>query len=143
MRVIGKLSKQEQKIRDELEAEIEKNLEEEIKDGIYNLAVKLHRLYQQRREREASDGSGGRPDGKTLSEVNISIKMEGHTKIEIKETKKEASMARATQLNIKNRENLNKFPGSGKKNKFHGTGKNMKEQMMNQQLKVRELRWKW
>ena len=86
------MSEEEWKIRGELESDIERDLEEEIKDGIYHLAFRLHRLYQRRRERNAEDisESGDDKKDKTLSEVNISIKMEGGTKIEIKETKKEA-----------------------------------------------------
>lgn len=53
--------------------------EETIKERIYHLALRLHRLYQQQREKK----------NKTLLEVNISIKMEGVANIEIKETKKE------------------------------------------------------
>ena len=60
------MSKEEERIRDELEMEIERNLEGEFKDGIYNLALKLRRLYEQRREREEQG----------VLEVNISIRME-------------------------------------------------------------------
>ncbi|KAI9165594.1 hypothetical protein LWI28_017095 [Acer negundo] len=82
---MGNMSEEELKIRGELESEIESNLEEEIKDGIYHLALRLHRLYQNHKERNAKQAN------KTISEVNISIKMEGGTKIEIKEMKKEAA----------------------------------------------------
>ncbi|XWS41635.1 hypothetical protein CRYUN_Cryun17cG0099200 [Craigia yunnanensis] len=85
------MSEEERKIRGEIENDIERDSEEEIKDGIYHLALRLHRLYQHRRERNAQDTSeSGDKKDKTLSEVNISIKMEGGTTIEIKETKKEA-----------------------------------------------------
>eukprot|EP00261_Vitis_vinifera_P016913 XP_010646330.1 PREDICTED: uncharacterized protein LOC104878165 [Vitis vinifera] len=87
------MSVEEMKIRGELEVDIERDLEEEIKDGIYHLALRLHRLYQHQKERNARefllhDESGEK--GKILSEVNIIIRMDGGTKIEIKETKKEA-----------------------------------------------------
>ncbi|TYI01914.1 hypothetical protein ES332_A11G232700v1 [Gossypium tomentosum] len=86
------MCEEEWRIRGELESEIERDLEEEIKDGIYHLAFRLHRLYQNKRERNADDisESAHKQKDKTLSEVNICIKMEGGTKIEIKETKKEA-----------------------------------------------------
>lgn len=92
------VSEEELKIRSELEMEIERDLEEEIKDGIYRHALRLHRLYQQQKERIAKEGPGfetfqagqQRKNNQTLLEVNISIRMEGGTKIEIKETKKEA-----------------------------------------------------
>ncbi|KAG6729737.1 uncharacterized protein LOC122301667 isoform X1 [Carya illinoinensis] len=91
------MSEEELKIRSELEMEIERDLEEEIKDGIYHHALRLHRLYQQQKERIAKEGPGfetfqaqQRKNSQTLLEVNISIRMEGGTKIEIKETKKEA-----------------------------------------------------
>ncbi|XP_062118826.1 uncharacterized protein LOC133832499 isoform X2 [Humulus lupulus] len=80
------------KIRHELELDVERDLEEEIKDGIYHLALRLHRLHQHRKERtkrESENNIGGRfAKEETYSEVNINIKMEGGTKIEIKETKK-------------------------------------------------------
>ncbi|XP_041028952.1 uncharacterized protein LOC121268676 [Juglans microcarpa x Juglans regia] len=85
------MSEEELRIRSELEMEIERDLEEEIKDGIYRHALRLHRLYQQQKERIAKEGPGQqRRNNQTLLEVNISIRMEGGTKIEIKETKKEA-----------------------------------------------------
>ncbi|KAG6725229.1 hypothetical protein I3843_02G015600 [Carya illinoinensis] len=66
-------------LRSEEELGIRRDLEEEIKEGIYHHALRLHRLYQQQKERK----------NKTLLEVNISIRMEGGAKIEIKETKKD------------------------------------------------------
>uniref|UniRef100_A0A2N9ENX8 Uncharacterized protein n=1 Tax=Fagus sylvatica TaxID=28930 RepID=A0A2N9ENX8_FAGSY len=93
----GAFSEEELKIRSELEMDIERDLEQEIKDGIYHHALRLHRLYQQQRERNVREvralfetQSEQIKNSKTLLEVNISIKMEGRTKIEIKETKKEA-----------------------------------------------------
>lgn len=78
------------KIRHELEMDVERDLEEEIKDGIYHLALRLHRLYQHRKERTKRGTESGARFSKeeTFTEVNINIKMEGRTKIEIKETKK-------------------------------------------------------
>lgn len=67
--------------------DIERELEEEIKDGIYHLALRLHRLYQHRKERS------NKSQVETLSEVNINIRMEGGTKVEIKEvTKKDQAV---------------------------------------------------
>ncbi|KAL5753359.1 hypothetical protein ACOSQ2_023866 [Xanthoceras sorbifolium] len=94
----GNMSEEELKIRGELESEIESNLEEEIKDAIYHLALRLHRLYKHQKERNNNnnakkviiDSGGDYKKNKTISEVNICIKMEGGTKIEIKEMKKEA-----------------------------------------------------
>ncbi|GLT73515.1 hypothetical protein SLA2020_453670 [Shorea laevis] len=86
----------ELKIRNELEMDIERDLEEEIKDGLYHHALRLHRLYQQQKERNAKQAPGfetesqQRNNNRTLLEVNICISMEGGTKFEIKETRKEA-----------------------------------------------------
>ncbi|KAI9125013.1 hypothetical protein K1719_003629 [Acacia pycnantha] len=79
------MSEKEMKIRSELEMEVERDLEEELKDGICNLSLRLHRLYQRQKERESEVDK----TTKALSEVNISIKMEGKTRVEIKETRKE------------------------------------------------------
>ncbi|OIS99097.1 PREDICTED: uncharacterized protein LOC109231757 [Nicotiana attenuata] len=88
----------EMKIRGELERDVERDLEDEIKEGICQLALRLHRLYLHQEERNtkksandlgATDGTHG-TNTKPLSEVNINIKMEGGTKIEIKEIKKKA-----------------------------------------------------
>ncbi|KAI4328149.1 hypothetical protein L6164_020530 [Bauhinia variegata] len=88
-------SAEELKIRGEMEKEIERDLEEEIKEGIYQHALRLHRLYQHQKERNAKEASesGDEQDNRSraLSEVIISIRMEGGTKIEIKEEKKEAN----------------------------------------------------
>ncbi|XAR62501.1 hypothetical protein NMG60_11017274 [Bertholletia excelsa] len=87
---------EELKIREELQIEVERDLEAEIKDEIYHLAFRLHRLYQHQNKRinatkQLSDsGQEGKTQRKSrLSEVNISIRMEGETKIEIREIKKD------------------------------------------------------
>nr|AWW15242.1 hypothetical protein [Leavenworthia alabamica] len=128
------LSKEEERIRDELEMEIERNLEGEFKDGIYNLALKLRRLYEQRREREESLDVSMRKSKRVL-EVNISIKMEGDTKIEITERKKEVDIGK-----------MKKTEDSDKGKKFVAAGsedKTRKEKMKNRIKTHDELvRWK-
>ncbi|XP_021731347.1 uncharacterized protein LOC110698231 [Chenopodium quinoa] len=79
---------QEEIIKKELEMDIEKDLEGEIKEEIYRLALRLHRLYQHQRDKHASHEQVQSNKIKALSEVHISIKMEGGTKVEIKEIKK-------------------------------------------------------
>ncbi|KAI3767800.1 hypothetical protein L2E82_18210 [Cichorium intybus] len=87
------MSTEEVKIFRELEKDVERDLEEEIKDGIYHLAFRLHRLYQHQKERYGGESSDPltkeqqHSNNKTLSELNINIRMENGTKIEIKETK--------------------------------------------------------
>jgi hypothetical protein len=86
------ISEEELKIRSELAMKIERDLEEEIKEGLYNLARRLHRIFQQRKLREAKE-TACKLDNKirALSEVIIRIRIEGGTKIEIKEVNKEAN----------------------------------------------------
>ncbi|KAL0396517.1 UNVERIFIED_CONTAM: hypothetical protein Scaly_0100100 [Sesamum calycinum] len=67
------MSVEELKIREELERDVEKGLEEEIKDGIYRLALRLHRLYQHQKDsalRQKCDrrNEHGNAGGKMLSE---------------------------------------------------------------------------
>ncbi|XP_038986567.1 uncharacterized protein LOC120112049 isoform X2 [Phoenix dactylifera] len=87
------MSEEEQKIREELENDIERDLEEEIKDGICRLALRLHRLYQHKedRNRPRSSTNNARPQSDLKNEVhmemNITIKMDGGCKIEIFENK--------------------------------------------------------
>ncbi|CAL5189067.1 unnamed protein product [Lathyrus oleraceus] len=90
------ISAEELKIRSELAMKIEKDLEEEIKEGIYNLARRLNRVFQQRKEREAKEALCDTVNNKTraLSKVVINIGVEGGTKIEIKEVNKEAKERR-------------------------------------------------
>lgn len=126
------LSKEEERIRDELEMEIERNLEGEFKDGIYNLALKLRRLYEQRREREESFDVSMRKSKRVL-EVNISIKMEGDTKIEITESKKEVDNDKA-----KKPEN-----SSDKRKKFVAGEDKTRNGKMKNQTKAHELGWRW
>ncbi|KAL3524875.1 hypothetical protein ACH5RR_013247 [Cinchona calisaya] len=87
------MSSEELKIRGELEKDVERELEEEIKERICHLAFRLQRLYQQQKERnianELTTYQQGTTNNKILYEVNINIKMEGGTKIEIKEIKKQ------------------------------------------------------
>ncbi|KAJ8562578.1 hypothetical protein K7X08_031030 [Anisodus acutangulus] len=98
----------EMKIRGELEKDVERDLEDEIKEGICQLALRLHRLYKHQEERntQKSIDNLGTKDGmqgtntKALSEVNINIKMEGGTKIEIKEIKKEARRSSKASSNV-------------------------------------------
>lgn len=99
------MSNEEMKIRNEIENDIERDLEAEIKDEIYHLALRLHRLYQHQKERntkEASRNNGMKPSyqlvvkKKTVSEVNINIKMEGDTRVEIKATTKKEEPKRTT-----------------------------------------------
>jgi len=72
--------------------EIEKDLEKEIKEGIYHLALRLHRIYQERKERSAKETFELCNDrARALSEVKISIRMEGRTKVEIREVNNEAA----------------------------------------------------
>ncbi|XP_042509492.1 uncharacterized protein LOC122085118 [Macadamia integrifolia] len=137
------MSNEEWKIRAELEADIEKDLEEEIKDGIRHLAFRLHRLYQHQRDRNERESSrGGNKTGsvfnkKTFSEVNITIKMEGDSKIEINEIKKvahEKHQPRTTSSSEGKQGNV--FPGNTKKfnwvdtlrsgNRTHGVHPNIK-----------------
>lgn len=101
------MNSNEMKIRGELERDVERDLEDEIKEGICQLALRLHRLYKHQEERNTKDLSiddhGTREDTrgtntKALSEVNINIKMEGGTKIEIKEIKKEARRSRFNKV---------------------------------------------
>ncbi|KAI3725696.1 hypothetical protein L1987_65488 [Smallanthus sonchifolius] len=87
------MSTDELNIFRELEKDVERDLEEEIKDGIYHLALRLHRLYQHQKERYSGESSEPHTKeqqhakNKILSELNINIRMENGTKIEIKETK--------------------------------------------------------
>ncbi|PIM97311.1 hypothetical protein CDL12_30221 [Handroanthus impetiginosus] len=93
------MSIEEVRIREELELDVENDLEEEIKDEIYHLAFKLHRLYQHQKERSLNQQGNARK--KSLSEVNINIKMEGGTTIQIKEIKKQdPASARFTPTNV-------------------------------------------
>ncbi|WJX61897.1 hypothetical protein P8452_46945 [Trifolium repens] len=86
------ISAEELKIRSELAMKIERDLEEEIKEGLYNLARRLHRLFQQRKLRVAKETTCKVDDKiRALSEVIIRIRIEGGTKIEINEINKEAN----------------------------------------------------
>lgn len=71
------MSLDELKIRKELELEIEKNLEEEILEGIHSLAMRLHGLYQHSRETLSHHQNKQTKSRKVFfSEININIKIE-------------------------------------------------------------------
>ncbi|KZV53770.1 hypothetical protein F511_00036 [Dorcoceras hygrometricum] len=65
------MSVEELKIRGELEMEVERDLEEEIKDSIYHLALRLHQL------KKARHFNYQNSTREYMSEVNINITMEG------------------------------------------------------------------
>lgn len=81
------MSNEEFKIRGELENEVERDLEDEIKDGICNLALRLHRLYQHQKARDVEFQS--KMNEAAFTEVNITIRMEGESTIQILQNKKE------------------------------------------------------
>ncbi|XP_048132122.1 uncharacterized protein LOC115743046 isoform X2 [Rhodamnia argentea] len=119
------ISDEESRIRGELELDVERDLEEEIKDGMYRLALQLHRLYQHQKERisrarqSAQSAAKNRRgiEEKSVSEVNISIKMEGGTKVVIRETKREATRDKTGPLRASGTPNSNRHSNNEK----HGT----------------------
>ncbi|XP_020255276.1 uncharacterized protein LOC109832260 [Asparagus officinalis] len=76
------MSQEEQKIREELEIEIERVLEEEIKEGISQLTFQLHKLYQHKKRRTNSESKDA-----TVTKVNITVIKEGKCKIEAYQSK--------------------------------------------------------
>jgi hypothetical protein len=81
------ISAEELKIRSELAMKIERDLEEEIKEDLYNLACRLHQIFQQGKLRNTK---GAACDNKirALSDVIIRMRIEGGSTIEIKEVSK-------------------------------------------------------
>jgi hypothetical protein len=84
------ISAEELKIRSELAMKIERDLEEEINEDLHNLACRLHQIFQQGKLRNTK---GAACDNKirALSDVIIRMRIEGGSKIEIKEVSKEAN----------------------------------------------------
>ncbi|PUZ39290.1 hypothetical protein GQ55_9G278000 [Panicum hallii var. hallii] len=81
----NKISTEEQRIRDDLEADIEEDLEREIIDNMCRLARHLQRLYQHRDRRQlrcsATDFqfSPRHAENAALSEMNIRIEIDAAT----------------------------------------------------------------
>ncbi|CAO2830577.1 unnamed protein product [Amaranthus hypochondriacus] len=98
-----KKSKEEEKIRGELEMDIERALEVEIKEEICRLAVRLHRLYQHRTHAQNHSNK----NNKEVSGFNITIKLDGGTKVEVKEINKKNIMLKQHVINTPN--NTKKF----------------------------------
>ncbi|CAH1421673.1 unnamed protein product [Lactuca virosa] len=103
------MSTEEHKIIRELEKDVERDLEDELKDGIYHLAFRLHRLYQHQKERYGGESSDPNTNTKALSELNINIRMENGTKIEIKELKNGSTQERVTRPKSSTSMNLNRI----------------------------------
>lgn len=83
------MSLEELRIRGELEKDIERELEKEIKDGICGLALKLHRLYHHQKKMERKNHVFSHQEVISII-INI-VRTEGHdheTRIEVKEIKK-------------------------------------------------------
>ncbi|ERN02918.1 hypothetical protein AMTRI_Chr04g250030 [Amborella trichopoda] len=93
----GIVSEEEAKIRDELEIDIERDLEAEIKDDIWQLALRLNQLYRKQSDRISTQLVDSIPHvllkEKTpvFSEVELIIKMIGGSTVEMIERKKEVS----------------------------------------------------
>ncbi|KAL9659639.1 hypothetical protein QQ045_024447 [Rhodiola kirilowii] len=64
---------EEMRIREELEKEVDMEMEDEIKEGIYKLALRLHHLYRQQQIRKKQGQGAGK---KICSELRINIRME-------------------------------------------------------------------
>ncbi|WCJ31959.1 hypothetical protein M5689_013407 [Euphorbia peplus] len=101
------MSSEEANIWRELEMDIENDLEQEIKDGIYKLALRLHSLYQHQNQRLKNiEENNYIRRKKMLAEVNISIILEGGVKIEIKESKKEVKIKRASSATSESKSSI-------------------------------------
>ncbi|RLN39058.1 uncharacterized protein C2845_PM01G43780 [Panicum miliaceum] len=98
----NKISAEEQRILDDLEADIEEDLEREIIDNMCRLARHLRRLYQHgdRRQLRCSatefQFSPRHAENAALSEMNIRIKLDEHCQIDITKVEKDAA---TTQIN--------------------------------------------
>lgn len=86
-----KMSVEELTIRGDLEMGVERDLEEEIKDAIYHQALKLHQLYQHKKPKHFDQKEQIKNTREYMSELNINIRMEGGTIIQVKEIKKDGS----------------------------------------------------
>ncbi|MED6219655.1 hypothetical protein PIB30_037801 [Stylosanthes scabra] len=118
------ISAEELKIRSELEMEIEKHLEDEIKESIYRLALRLRRIYKQRKERNnANDNNiisyNNNNDG-AFCGVNIWVRiMEGGrrtTKVEIKDVAKRVVCPKSNN-NYRQNNVVKEVNGFGARNK--------------------------
>ncbi|KAL9241376.1 hypothetical protein vseg_015496 [Gypsophila vaccaria] len=121
------MTEEEAKIRAELETDIEKDLEEEIKGQICRLALHLHHLYQNRKNRHDSKTNYAHvnPGKKILkqpmtqknndvSEIHISINKDGETKVEIRELKKKAHRVVPLHVHKQNNRSSNSKYGAKK-----------------------------
>ncbi|XP_062205479.1 uncharacterized protein LOC133907444 [Phragmites australis] len=82
-------STEELRIRDDLEAEIEEDLEHEIIDNMCRLARHLQRLYQHKDRRELTGSATdyqfalSHTENTVVSEMNIRIKLDGQCRMDI------------------------------------------------------------
>lgn len=84
----NKMSLEELRIRGELEKDIERELEKEIKDGICGLALRLHRLYHHDQKKMAERKNRLLSHEEVISIIINIVRSEGHdheTRIEVKE----------------------------------------------------------
>ncbi|KAM0911454.1 hypothetical protein ACQ4PT_013469 [Festuca glaucescens] len=91
------VSAQEKSIREELEEEIERDLEQEIIDQMCRLTRHLQSLYQHKDRRELIiNGSSSYiyqspTENAVLSEMNISVRLDGQCRIDITKFEQHAS----------------------------------------------------
>ncbi|XP_051184068.1 uncharacterized protein [Lolium perenne] len=89
------VSAEEKSIREELEEEIERDLEQEIIDQMFRLTRRLQSLYQHKDRRELINGSPSYiyqwPTANAiLSEMNISVRLDGQCRIDITKVEQHA-----------------------------------------------------
>ncbi|THU60890.1 hypothetical protein C4D60_Mb07t17500 [Musa balbisiana] len=81
------MSAEEQTIRAELETDIERNLEEELKDDICRLTVSLHRLYLHKKDMNDKRTSSNDNSTEVTTVVKITTKTVGEYMMQIYESK--------------------------------------------------------
>ncbi|URE22030.1 hypothetical protein MUK42_11459 [Musa troglodytarum] len=126
------MSAEEQTIRAELETDIERNLEEELKDDICRLTASLHRLYRHKKNTNDKLTSSNDNGTEVTTVVKITTKTVGEYMMQIYESKTTAldvvshcsSQSKAMQGRVHDSNKQTEWAGStvaaGKK---HGSGK--------------------
>ncbi|KAL6883384.1 hypothetical protein ACP4OV_010798 [Aristida adscensionis] len=119
------VSAAELKIRDELEADIEEDLEREIIDDMCRLARHLQRLYQHKDRREFNGSANNyqlslsHTENPVLSEVNIRIKLDGQCRIDITKVQQDVAAIQPKSCPESDTEQSDKKQGSMKTKQSH------------------------
>ncbi|WOL09435.1 hypothetical protein Cni_G18188 [Canna indica] len=144
------MSEEEQKIRAELEMEIERGLEEELKDGICHLSLNLHRLYLHRKKKKPLlNMTMDQDENEVTTVVKITTRTVGGCMMQIYESKTNIvsppNCSTSTRRETAGRSAANNATGGSKQGERRSCSNTSTQQArkLNERYKTKQLELGW